>query len=184
MLSDFWERRGDFLLSRGPVVVEEERGSVIDGVELAVPDEQVSVARGAVDVEHKGVEPDEERGFVGRSGVARGGIEHGGAGQKVEAEVEAGAGLEQLADFVVGLVAAKRGVNVDEDQLGHAQAEGASDFAGDDFGDEGEEALAGSAKFDNVETQIVGFDDGGQRAAFAEGNDIARGVDGAQHAKR
>ena len=55
-------------------MVEEEGGAVVDGVELAVPDEEVGIARGAVDVLDEGVEPDEERGFVGRGGVASGRI--------------------------------------------------------------------------------------------------------------
>ena len=98
-------------MARGPVVMEEERGAVVDGVEPAMPDEEIGVARGAIDVEHEGVEPDQQRGFVGRGLVARGGIEHGGAGEIVEGEVEAGAGFQELADFGVGLVAGEGGID-------------------------------------------------------------------------
>ena len=163
--------------------MEEERGAVIDGVQLAVPHEQVRVARGAIDVEHEGVEPHQKRSFGRRRGIARGGVEHRRAGEVVESDIKAGAGFEQVADFGIGLIAAEGRVDFCEHQIGHAQAEDAADFAGDDFRDEREDALARSAKFDDVEAEVVGFDNGGQRTAFAKGKHVARGADGAEHAR-
>ncbi len=101
-----------------------------------------------------------------RGAIARGRVEHGRSGKVVEAEVQAGAGLEQLPDLVVGLVAAKGGVDFDQYNLRHAQIEGAPDFPGDHLRDEGENSLPRAAKLDHVEPQIVGLDDGGQRAAL------------------
>ena len=61
--------RGNGLVARaavvGPVVVEVERRAVVDQPELAVPDQQVGVARRAVDVGDEGVEPDDARGELG-----------------------------------------------------------------------------------------------------------------------
>src|SRR5438128_1247082 len=47
----------DLFLHRGPVVMKEKCCSVIDGIELVVPHKQVRIARGAVNVVCKCVEP-------------------------------------------------------------------------------------------------------------------------------
>ena len=49
----------------------------------------------------------------------------------------------------------------------------AADFAGDQFGYKRERPLSRASKFQNVEAQIVRFDDGGQRPAFTQGRDVA-----------
>ena len=82
-------------------VVEIERGAVIDEMEAPVPDEQVRVARGTVNVVRYAsnhtmrtrvrVRPFRER------------VEHDGAGQIVEREIEAGARPDQVLDLRVGL---------------------------------------------------------------------------------
>ena len=169
---DLGERGGDLLFHAGPVVVKEEGGAVVDGVELTVPDEEVGIARRAVDVLREGVEPDEHGGFIYGRGVARGGVEHGGAGEVVESEVEAGARFEKLANFVVGIVAAEGWVDLDEDDLGNAEAKGTADFASEEFGDEGEDSLPCSAEFDDVEAEVVGFYNRRQGSAFAQGDDV------------
>jgi hypothetical protein len=71
-----------------------------------------------------------------------------------------------MADFGVRLIAAEGGIDLDEDKFGDAQAEGAADFSGDELSDEGEDALAGSAKLNDVEAEVVGFDDRGQRTTL------------------
>ena len=70
------------------VVMEEERRAVIDEVDLAMPEKQVRISRGAVDVLGKSVEPDGERSLCGRGFVTRRRIEHGGAGKVIQREVE------------------------------------------------------------------------------------------------
>src|SRR5450631_2113806 len=48
MLADLREGRFDLLFLAVPVMVEEERGSVVDGVKLAMPYQQICIARRAV----------------------------------------------------------------------------------------------------------------------------------------
>jgi hypothetical protein len=86
-----------------------------------------------------------------------------------------------VANLVIRFVAAKGNVDFDEDDLRHAQAEGAGDFSSDQLGHQGQRALAGTAEFSDIETQIVRLDDGGQRPAFAEGQDIAGSMGRSQH---
>jgi hypothetical protein len=86
----------------GPVVMEVESSAVVDEVELAVPVEEIGVASGAVDVEGEGVEPDGEGGDLRIGFVAGCGVEHGGAGEIVESEVQADAGAEEVADLLIG----------------------------------------------------------------------------------
>ena len=44
-----------------PGVLEAQAGAVVDGPQVAVPDEQVGVPRAAIDVGDVGVEPDDPR---------------------------------------------------------------------------------------------------------------------------
>lgn len=120
---------GDGALAGVPVVLPKEGGAMVDEAEGAVPEKEVGVAGRAVDVGEEGVEPDDQRGFGGRGGVAGGGVEHAGAGEEVHADVPADAALEQIADLGVGLVAAEFGVDAEEDELGDGEAEGAGDGA-------------------------------------------------------
>jgi hypothetical protein len=162
-------------------VVKVECRAVIDEVKLTMPVEEIGVARGAVDVEGEGVEPDGERGDVGVGFVARCGIEHRGAGEIIEGQVESDAGAKEVADLLVGFVASEGGVDLGEDEFRNVEAEGAADSAGDEFGDKGERTLARAAEFDDVEAKVVGLDNCGKRAAFAERGDILGGADGAKH---
>ena len=130
VMADGGERGLGHPFDIAPVVVEVERGAVVDEIESLVPIEEVGVVGGAIDVDDEGVESDGLGGGAAIGGVAGGGIEHDGAGKIVEGEVEAGARVEQGADLGVGLVAAEGGIDFDEDEFGNFEAEGAADFAG------------------------------------------------------
>ena len=166
-----------------PTVMEIEAGTVVYEVELLVPPEQIGVAGGAVDIGHQGVEPDGGGGYGWVHGTGRQpgcGVEHDGAGKVVHGEVQAVALQEKFADFGIGFIAAEGAVEFHEREVRNAQAEGAADFTGDQFGYEGERPLAGTAEFQHVEAAVVSFHDGGQGAAFAEGCDVASGADSSQ----
>ena len=91
MLGDQRERAIGMRLRVEAPVVEVERGAVVDQPQPVVPDQQVRVARGAVDVRGERVEPHD----VGRQagiGAPRPARRVGQrAGQEVHAQVRAGA---------------------------------------------------------------------------------------------
>ena len=63
---------------------------------------------------------------------------------------------------------------------GTGKIERARDLAGDELGDQRLRALSRAAELQHVHALVVGFDDRGQRAAFAQRRDVAGGVDGSQ----
>ena len=81
----------------------------------------------------------------GSTGGSAGRRERQRAGQEVHAEVQAGARREQLLDLGVGLGVPELRRDVDDDELGHVEAERARELARDDLGDERALALAGAA---------------------------------------
>src|SRR5215813_11150954 len=101
-----------------PGVVKVERGAMIYEPEALMPEEQVGVASRAVHVGDVGIEPNDGGGEVGVERRGGGGRIGEGAGQVVEGEVEAGAGLDEIADLVVRLGAAKDGVKLHQDDIG------------------------------------------------------------------
>ena len=72
------------------------------------------------------------------------------ARQEVDAEVEPGAGVEQVLDLLVGLVAGDLGVQVERDQPRGAQPDPAGQLADDHLGDQHPHALAGAAELADV----------------------------------
>jgi hypothetical protein len=60
----------------------------------------------------------------------------------------------------------------DGHQLGHAQAE-ARQLPAEALACEGSAALPGAVELEDVGTQVVGLDDGGQRAALPRRSDVA-----------
>src|SRR5688572_20083890 len=99
------EAASSSLLQTLPVVMKVQRRSMVDEVEGLVPVEEVGIARCPVDVGDEGVKPDCPRGEVRFDFISRGGIEHDGPWQIVEAQVQAHAPFEQIADLRVCLVA-------------------------------------------------------------------------------
>jgi hypothetical protein len=165
----------------GPVVVEVESGAVVDEVELTVPVEEIGVAGSAVDVEGEGVEPDGERGDLRISSITGCGVEHSGAGEIVESEVEACAGAEKVANLLVGLVAPEGRVDLSEDEFGDFETKCATNFACDEFRYQGERALASAAELNDVEAQIIRFNNCWKGAAFTKSSYVLGGADGAKH---
>ena len=159
----------------GPAVVEVERGAVVDHPEVAVPDQEVGVAPRPVDVGGEGVEPEDAGALVvGRAHLA---VDAERAGQEVDAEVGADAGVEQVLHLLVGLVAGELGVEVEHDEARGAQPEPGRQAADDDLGDEHLRALAGAAELADVGAEVVTLDDAGQAAALAQRGDVARDGD-------
>jgi hypothetical protein len=99
-------------------VLQEQRGAVVDQPQVAVPDEHVRVARGAVDVHDQRVEPHDRRGQLGVQALARALVVGQRAGQEVHADVQAGRRGEEVLDLLVGLGDRQVGGQVDEDELG------------------------------------------------------------------
>ncbi len=91
-----------------------------------------------------------------------------GSGQIIEGQVQARAGLQQLADLVIRFVASQRGIDFDKYNFRHTQAKGAPDLAGDQLRDQRQHSLSRSAKFDDIEPKIVGLHNCGQRTAFPQ----------------
>jgi hypothetical protein len=109
MVGDQRERiagaRGD---RAGVVLVE--GGAVVDQPRPAVPDEQVAVPRGPVDVRRERVEPDDVGGELRADRAGDGRVEIERTGEEVDAEVLAVARRDQLVDLGVGLGPAERRV--------------------------------------------------------------------------
>jgi hypothetical protein len=123
VLGDRRERPPCVLGRRDVAVVEVEGGAVVDQPQPSVPDEQVRVPRGAVDVRDERVEPD-DLGRAVRVGVRVGrGRERQRARQEVHAQVRSRARQQEVLDLRVGLGAPDRRVELDDRQLGHGQAE-------------------------------------------------------------
>ena len=181
MLRNFGERRGSFPGDAGPIMMEKQRGAVVDKVELPMPIEQVRVARSTIHILDESIEPDPERSNLRGSSIFRGRVEHSRAWKVIQPNIDAVRGLEKATDFVVGLIAAEGSIDVDKDNLGYAQAQRPADFAGDEFCDQCKGSLAGAPKFYDVKPEVLGLGDRGERASLAEGEDIAGCVDGPEH---
>ena len=147
---------------------------MIDRVELVMPDKQIRIARGAVDILGERVEPHQHGSFVRVRFVRSRGIEHDGAGKIIEREVQAWACLEQLANFVIGLIAPQRRIDFREDNLRHTQSKRAPDLAGDQLRNQRQDSLPRAPEFDHVEAEVVAFYNGGQGSALAQGHNITR----------
>src|SRR3546814_3319619 len=78
--------------------MEVQRRAVVDQVQLAVPHQQVGVARGAVDVGDQGVEPDDRR-RQRRVGLLDQRVEVDRAGQVVERDVGAARSEEHTSEL-------------------------------------------------------------------------------------
>src|ERR1051326_2485545 len=117
----------------GPVVMKDQRRAVIDHPEIAMPDEEVRVLRRAIDVRHERVEPDDGRRqpLLAAQRAVDVRIECDRSRQKVEADVQPFALLQQLLDLRIGLRARDASVELHEHDLRHRQAERAGDLAGD-----------------------------------------------------
>ena len=163
-------------------VHDEQQRAVVDEPGAPVPDQEVRVARAAVDVRQEPVEPDDRRGL--RPGPARrppSASKGSAPGRKSTPEVEAGAGRDEVLDLGVGLGAAQLGVDVGAHELGHREAQRPRELPAQQLGHERRGPLPGPAELQDVEPVVVGLDEPGQRAALAQRGDVARGADRSQH---
>jgi len=69
------------------------------------------------------------------------------------------------------------------DNFGHGQPERPGEFAREHFRDKRPATLACAPELDHIQPIVVGLDDGGQRASFAERRDVACNADGS-HERR
>ena len=95
------------------------------------------------------------------------------ARQQVDAEVEAQAGVEQVLHLLVGLVAPDLRRQVDGHQVRDRYVDEPGDPGDDDLGHQHPQPLAGAAELADVDAQVVGLDDPGQRAALAQRRHVA-----------
>ena len=139
---------------------------MVDGPDLAVPDQQVGVAPAAVDVRREGVEPEDRGRLVGVGNAV--GVVPEGAWQEVAAEVQAEGRVEQVLDLLVRLVLRDLGVEVDGDHVRYADAEAPCELAHQDLGHQDPQSLAGAPELHDVRAEVVRLDDPGQRAALTQ----------------
>ncbi len=172
------------LVRVAPGVVDVQRRAVVDQPWPAVPHEQVRVLRRSVRVGHEGIEPDDVGGEVrvDPSGPWPRRVERQRARQEVHPEVQAAARVDQVVDLLVGLGVAQGRVDLDADELGHGQPDGPRDLAGQPLGHERPRTLAGAAELHDVQPVVVRLDQTGQRAALAQGRDVAGGDHGSHQA--
>ena len=104
-------------------MVEEQRRAVVDQPQPLVPDEQVRVARRAVDVRDQRVEPHDRRRLLGTRLEAGRRRVRQRAGQEVEPDVDAGRPRDQVLDLRIRLRRAQRRVDLHEHDLRHRQPE-------------------------------------------------------------
>ena len=108
------------------------------------------------------------RSASSQCGVGRGcqqRIEVERARQVVEGQVEAGAGREQVLYLGIGLGAAQHGIELNEDEFRHRQAQRSLQLAGHQLSDQRAVALTRPAEFDHVQAIVVCLHDRRQRAA-------------------
>jgi hypothetical protein len=158
---------------RARAVLAEERRAVVDEPGAPVPDEQVRVARRAVDVGRERVEPDDVGRQLGIDIGHRGGCEGERPGQEVDAEVDAGARAQQVLDLGIGLGARELGGQRDRHELGDRQPQPPRQLAHDDLGHERRRPLPRAAVLRDVQPVVVGLHQAGQRPALPQGLDVA-----------
>ena len=131
------------------------------------------MAAESVRVGHERVEPDEIGGERRIHVRPRGRVERQRSGQEVEPEVEATAVPDEVLQLLVGLGVAEAGVDVDDDDLGHRQADRTGDLPGQPFGHERARALARAAELHDIQPIVIRLDEPGQRATLAQRRDVA-----------
>ena len=161
-------------------VLAVERRAVVDQPEPAVPEQQVGLLRGAVDVRHERVEPDDVGGELGssRAGRRRRRAARRG-GSRPRGSCPALAGM-QVLDLGSGSARPSAGSTSTTHELRHRETEGPRQLADDDLGDQRRGPWPAPRNFSDVEPVVVGLDEAGQRSALPQRGDVARRGDGAQ----
>ena len=73
-------------------------------------------------------------------------------------------------------------IELDEHDFGDGQPGSAGELSREQLRGERLRPLSRAAEFEHIHTVVVGFDDRGQRAAFAQRHDVASGGDGSHAA--
>ena len=102
---------------------------------------EIRVGRRPIGIGHERIEPDEIGRSVGLDVGIGGGIEHEGAEQEIEAQVQAPAPMDEVLELLVEFGVADPWVDVDQDELRNGQPDGPGDLAGQPFRDECARAL-------------------------------------------
>ena len=172
-------RRGDRQRVAG-AVVHVQRGAVVDQPQVAVPAQQVRVARRAVDVLHQRVEPHDRRRQlrVGRLRPACRAARPAGSRRRGSARRWRGSGPGSRGPARRAPAPASSSTSTSS---GTGSPSAARQLAGHDLGRERLRALAGAAELDHVQPVVVGLHDRGQRAALAQRGHVAGGGHRAQH---
>ena len=155
-----------------PAVLGVERCPVVDQPELAVPQQQIWIARRAVHILEEGIEPDHVRRQLRGNARSVRDAQRQRAGQIVQSHVQAGATFQQSLDFRVRFGQSQGQVEVDQHRLGHGEIERPAQACGDQLRDERLRTLARPTELDDVHAVVVRLHDGRQRAALAQGRDV------------
>src|SRR5215208_968303 len=159
-----------------PVVVEVQRSPVVYEPETIVPDQEVRVAQGAVDVGHQGVEPDDARCQAGiRRLYER--VEAKRAWQVVQRQVQAGAPFQEVLYLGVGFRAAQLGGEAGEHDLRHEEIEAAGDLTGYQLRHQCLAALSSPTELEDVGPEIVRLDDRRQGTPLTQRRYVPRRSD-------
>ena len=146
---------------------------MVDQPRAPVPVDEVGVRDGPVRVRDERVQPD-DIGRHGRVDDRRGGrVERQGAGQEVEAEVDATAPVDEVLQLLVGLGVAEPGIDIDEHEVRHRQTQRTGDLAGQPFRHQRARSLARAVELHHVQAIVVRLDETGQRAALTQRRHIA-----------
>ena len=157
-------------------MVKVQRGAMIDQPQLAVPHQHVRVPDGPVDVGDTGVEPDDARGEIRRK-LLHDRIVGDRSRQEVERQIAPGAIVDERMDLGIGLGPRQVHIEVREHDLRHLQSERARNLPRHQLRDQRPRPLPRAAELQDIQPVVVGFDDGGKRAAFAQRRDVAGDVD-------
>ena len=150
-----------------------------------MPDEQVDVLRGPVDVRDERIEPDDVGGQVrvGPVGTVRSvaaGSNGSAPGRKSRPRSRPALRTSRSWISGSGSASTEGGIELDQDDLRDRQAERPAELAGDELRDERLRALAGGMELDDVQTVVVRLEESGQGAALAQRGDVAGRGDGPQ----
>jgi hypothetical protein len=169
-------------------MVKIQRSAVVDEPGLAVPEQEIRISWRPIDARHERIQQHDARGLEGIDhvpGAARHPwIERDAARQVVEAEVQPGAPIERRENLGIGLGRGECAIEIDQHELGHGESQRSPDFSSDELRDQRLFALACAAQFDNVKTEIVRFEERGDRAALTKRHHVPLGADGAEERAR
>src|SRR5438552_9973022 len=136
-------------------MMEVQGGAVIDQVQLLMPIKHVRIFRSPVHVRNECIEPNDFRCELRINAVAGRGIKHSRTGQKIQREVQANTGAEQIADLFIRLIPPKGRIDFDEHDLGNVETQTSPDFSGNQFSHQRESALSRTAKLENIKSKVV-----------------------------